>query len=172
MKPGIHKYDYHLTLDPRNATPGVILSEGNRRVHCKQKPGDLQHPTVLLSKEALTERHYWEVEWRPGILELGVAYSLPVSDIARLGEDDQSWAICCDQQVIMAVHNDTFTMQMRMQVQEKLRVGVYLDWPSGTLAFYKISSKGVIHLHTFHAKFTQPLYAAFAPGMDVPMTLC
>lgn len=41
------------------------------------------------------------------------------------------------------------------------RVGAYLDWATGTLAFYSISSDAVTRLHAFCAVFTEPLYPAF-----------
>ncbi|KAJ8377658.1 hypothetical protein AAFF_G00255030 [Aldrovandia affinis] len=44
-------------------------------------------------------------------------------------------------------------------------VGVYLDWPAGTLSFYSISSDRLTHLHTFHTTFTEPLYPGFGLGL-------
>ncbi|KAJ8335966.1 hypothetical protein SKAU_G00393090 [Synaphobranchus kaupii] len=173
IKSGMHKYGCHLTLDPNTAAPNVVLSEGNRNAVREKRDGDSQHTPPVLCKEALTDRHYWEVEWGPGSLDMGVTYQIPIG----LGEDDQSWAITSDPQVIMAIHNTNkkenkpITL-MKHKPQFKYRVGVYLDWPTGILAFYKISSKGPIHLHTFHATFTKPLYPAFALSMNVPMTLC
>uniref|UniRef100_A0A4W5KQR0 B30.2/SPRY domain-containing protein n=1 Tax=Hucho hucho TaxID=62062 RepID=A0A4W5KQR0_9TELE len=42
------------------------------------------------------------------------------------------------------------------------RVGVFLDWPAGTLSFYSVSSSGTLtHLHTEHTTFTEPLYPGF-----------
>ncbi|XP_064191001.1 NACHT, LRR and PYD domains-containing protein 12-like isoform X3 [Anguilla rostrata] len=172
MNPGLHKYDCHLTVDPSTAAPNVVLSEGNRRAHRKQKFGNDEYTPPVLCKEALTDRHYWEVEWGPGSLEVGVAYQIPTSTAGALGEDDQSWAIRCNPQGIMAVHNNKLTHIVAVHAQAKYRVGVYLDWQNGTLAFYKISSKGPVHLHTFHVTFTLPLYPAFALTMDAPMTLC
>ncbi|KAJ8362440.1 hypothetical protein AAFF_G00374100 [Aldrovandia affinis] len=41
------------------------------------------------------------------------------------------------------------------------RVGVFLDWPAGTLSFYSVSSDTLTRLHTFHSTFTEPLYPGF-----------
>lgn len=49
------------------------------------------------------------------------------------------------------------------------RVGVYLDWPAGTLYFYSISFGALTHLFTFHS-FTEPLYPGF--GLALSLTLC
>ncbi|KAJ8271741.1 hypothetical protein COCON_G00106000, partial [Conger conger] len=171
MKPGMHKYDCHLTLDPSTALSNVVLSEGNRGALRKYKAFDDQYTPPLLCNEALTDRHYWEVEWGPGSLELGVAYKI-LNNFGELGNDDQSWIISCDPQMIVAIHNKTHTLIMTLHAQIKYRVGVYLDRPAGTLAFYKITSKGPIHLHTFNATFTQPLHPAFKLSFDVPVTLC
>ncbi|KAF3853045.1 hypothetical protein F7725_013733, partial [Dissostichus mawsoni] len=37
------------------------------------------------------------------------------------------------------------------------RFGVYLDWPAGTLSFYRVSGHTLSHLHTFRTTFTEPL---------------
>ncbi|KAJ8281282.1 hypothetical protein GJAV_G00065760 [Gymnothorax javanicus] len=170
MKQGMQKYVFSLTLDPSSVAPHVILSEGNRRAH-RRKNTEGQHTPTVMGKEALTERYYWEVEWGSGSIELGVAYKAPTNGDGSLGRDDQSWAISANTEQIMAVHKNCFTHLISLHPLPKYRVGVYLDWPSGTLAFYNISSKGPVHLHTFHATFTQPLHAAFTLTMDVPMTL-
>uniref|UniRef100_A0A4W5KH82 B30.2/SPRY domain-containing protein n=1 Tax=Hucho hucho TaxID=62062 RepID=A0A4W5KH82_9TELE len=42
------------------------------------------------------------------------------------------------------------------------RIGVFLDWPAGTLSFYSVSSSGTLtHLYTEHTRFTEPLYPGF-----------
>ncbi|KAJ8335963.1 hypothetical protein SKAU_G00393060, partial [Synaphobranchus kaupii] len=171
IKSGMHKYDCHLTLDSNTATPNVVLSEGNRKACRKFKNYDGKKTPSVLCKEPLTDRYYWEVEWGPGSLEVGVAYQIPTNDCTSLGNDDQSWAIRCDPEQIRAWHNDKVAHIMKHHPHVKNRAGVYLDWPTGILAFYKISSKGPIHLHTYHATFTKPLYPAFALSVDVPMAL-
>lgn len=43
------------------------------------------------------------------------------------------------------------------------RVGVYLDWPAGTLSFYDASSNSdkLVHLYTFQTKFSESVYPGF-----------
>lgn len=43
------------------------------------------------------------------------------------------------------------------------RVGVYLDWPAGTLSFYDASSNSdkLVHLYTFETKFSESVYPGF-----------
>uniref|UniRef100_UPI003AAB35A6 protein NLRC3-like n=1 Tax=Centroberyx gerrardi TaxID=166262 RepID=UPI003AAB35A6 len=54
------------------------------------------------------------------------------------------------------------------------RVAVYLDWSAGSLSFYRVSSDTLIHLHTFHSTFTEPLYPAFGFRLrfDSSLFLC
>jgi hypothetical protein len=47
-------------------------------------------------------------------------------------------------------------------------VGVYLDWPAGTLTLYSVTSDMVTLLQTFYTTFTEPIYPAFS----VVDTLC
>uniref|UniRef100_A0A3B4TD83 B30.2/SPRY domain-containing protein n=1 Tax=Seriola dumerili TaxID=41447 RepID=A0A3B4TD83_SERDU len=44
------------------------------------------------------------------------------------------------------------------------RLGVYLDWPAGTLSYYMVSTNRVFHLHTFRTKFNEVVYSAFLVG--------
>ncbi|KAJ8362894.1 hypothetical protein SKAU_G00117250 [Synaphobranchus kaupii] len=54
----------------------------------------------------------------------------------------------------------SFQLQSSLQPTTS-NIGVYLDWPAGTLSFYKITTGSVTHLHTFHTTFTEPVYPAF-----------
>ncbi|XP_071209387.1 NACHT, LRR and PYD domains-containing protein 3-like isoform X3 [Salvelinus alpinus] len=48
------------------------------------------------------------------------------------------------------------------------RLGVFLDWPTGTLSFYKVYCGLMTHLYTFQTIFTEPLYPTF--GLQHPHT--
>ncbi|XP_071246161.1 uncharacterized protein [Salvelinus alpinus] len=50
----------------------------------------------------------------------------------------------------------------------RTRVGVFLDWPTSTLSFYKVYSGRMTHLYTFQTIFTEPLYPTF--GLQHPHT--
>ncbi|KAI3377316.1 hypothetical protein L3Q82_008518, partial [Scortum barcoo] len=67
-----------------------------------------------------------------------------------------------------AWHNNTPTDVATPPPADSNRVAVFLDWLAGTVSFYclplRISSLKRIHLHTFHAAFTEPLYPAFGIG--------
>ncbi|KAL1005094.1 hypothetical protein UPYG_G00054430 [Umbra pygmaea] len=54
-----------------------------------------------------------------------------------------------------------------------LRVGVFLDWPAGTLSFYEVYGDTMSHLYTYQTTFTETLYTGFVlKGEDSSVTLC
>ena len=159
-----------LTLDPNTANTYLCLSEDNRTVTLMREnqryphhPERFKHWKQLLCTNGLTGRCYWEVE-RKGWVSLGVTYR----GIGRRGEgadcclglSDMSWSVCCTHNHYSAFNNNKMTT-ICTTTSVSDRVGVYLDWPAGTLSFYLICSETLIHLHTFHCTFTEPLYPAF-----------
>lgn len=184
-------YFCDLTLDPDTASNYLTLSEGNKKATCGkwQKHPDRPekfdpHPQVLCSK-GLTGRHYWEVEWSTGYILNDVGIAVAYKEIGRKGKTNDSelgcnnisWyfgtckiksslpfvatlykivckrlTACHDNEVLKAVSPTRLS-----------RVGVYLDWPAGTLSFYHVSSNSskLVHLATFHTKFTEPVYPGF-----------
>ncbi|KAM4714179.1 tripartite motif-containing protein 16-like [Anableps anableps] len=68
---GFLKYSQEITLDPNTANINLFLSKGNRKVtFTVQQQSYPDHPDrfighyQVLSRESLTGRCYWEVEWR------------------------------------------------------------------------------------------------------------
>ncbi|XP_071028730.1 NLR family CARD domain-containing protein 3-like [Oncorhynchus clarkii lewisi] len=171
MKPGLRKYACDLTLDPNTAHRLLSLSEENRKVTCgRQKQPYPDHPErfevcrQVLCRERLTGRCYWEVEWSGGWPVIGVTYK----GINRRGEgkdcglgwNDKSWSLFCSDNSYTARHNYNTTL-IDVPSSSSHRVGVYLDWPAGTLSFYRVSSDTLTHLNTFYTTFTEPLYPGF-----------
>ncbi|XP_019203321.1 tripartite motif-containing protein 16-like [Oreochromis niloticus] len=164
------KCSCEITLDPNTANTHLLLSEGNRKVtFMEQQQSYSDHPDrftfycQVLSKESLTERCYWEVEWRGGGFGVAVAYK----NISRagshndcaLGNNDKSWALLCDTNSFQFWHND---VQTDLSGPRSSRVGVYLDHRAGILSFYSISETMTL-LHRVQTTFTQPLYAGLYP---------
>ncbi|XP_036390560.1 NACHT, LRR and PYD domains-containing protein 3-like [Megalops cyprinoides] len=173
LKAGLRKYACQLTLDPNTAHRELSLSEGDRKV--TRTPGREQPypnpperfasvPQVLCREGLSGTRCYWEAECS-GEAEIAVAYKGinrkggQGSD-SRFGRNDQSWSLHCSYDGFSALHNNNRTSIPALSSRSR-RVGVYLDWPAGTLSFYSISSDTLTHLHTFHTTFTQPLYLGF-----------
>ncbi|XP_036972205.1 tripartite motif-containing protein 16-like [Acanthopagrus latus] len=177
---GFLKYSCGITLDPNTANRRLQLSEGNRKVKRKEvKQSYSSHPDrftgcpQVLSRESLTERCYWEVEWREGGgVEVAVAYKTisraRESDECRFGCNDKSWSLYCSNDSCDFWYNNIDTP---VSGPESSRVGVYLDHRAGILSFYSVSDTMTL-LHRVLTTFTQPLYAGLWLDRYTTAELC
>ncbi|KAM6989488.1 LOW QUALITY PROTEIN: tripartite motif-containing protein 16-like [Tautogolabrus adspersus] len=164
------QYSCDITLDPNTANYNLLLSEGNRKVTFMSKHQPYSsHPDrftdwfQVLSKESLTGRCYWEVEWRGE----GVYVSVTYKNISRaggsveclFGRNDKSWTLNCYNSYNFW-YNDVSTP---VSGPQSSRVGVYLDHRAGILSFYSISETMTL-LHRVQTTFTQPLHAGLWAG--------
>ncbi|XP_067446938.1 tripartite motif-containing protein 16-like [Thunnus thynnus] len=163
------KYSCEITLDPNTAYTYLLLSEGNRKATYMSQPQSSRHPdrftnwSQVLSRESLTGRCYWEVEWRGGGVRVAVAYK----NISRAGNsnecgfgfNDKSWMLDCNTNSYTFWFNNIRTP---VSGPGSSRVGVYLDHRAGILSFYSISETMTL-LHRVQKTFTQPLYAGLRP---------
>ena len=128
----------------------------------------------VLCREGQSGRCYWEAEWSGGGAYIAVAYKSMErkggSD-SRFGRNDKSWSLECSGNSYSAFHNNKST-DIPAPSSRSSTVGVYLDWPAGTLSFYSVSSDTLTHLHTFHSTFTEPLYPGFRVYPDSSVSLC
>ncbi|XP_039858768.1 uncharacterized protein LOC120715736 [Simochromis diagramma] len=170
---GFLKYSHEITLDPNTANTRLLLSEGNRKVtRMEQQQSYSDHPdrftvwSQVLSRESLTGRCYWEVEWRGG----GVGVAVTYKNISRAGRgdkcgfgfNDKSWALYCYTNSYIFLHNNVRTV---LSGPRSSRVGVYLDHRAGILSFYSVSETMTL-LHRVQTTFTQPLYAGLGLCKD------
>ncbi|XP_055750794.1 NLR family CARD domain-containing protein 3-like [Salvelinus fontinalis] len=183
MKPGLRKYACDLTLDPNTVNIHLSLSEENTKVTWRRErqpyPDHLERFEdcgQVLCREGLTGRCYWEVEWSGSVAIIGVTYK----GISRrgggmdclIGWNDKSWSLFCSYNSYKAYHNNNPTT-IDVPPSSPHRVGVYLDWPAGTLSFYRVSSDSLTHLYTFHTTFTETLYPGFRVWFeDSSVSLC
>ena len=93
------------------------------------------------------------------------------SDDSVFGHNDKSWSLKCSGDSYSAMHNAKSTA-IPAPSSRSSRVGVYLDWPAGTLSFYSVSSDTLTHLHTFNSTFTEPLYPGFYVYFGSSVSLC
>ncbi|XP_039620432.1 tripartite motif-containing protein 16-like [Polypterus senegalus] len=177
---GLLQHSCPLSLDPSTAHRWLDLSEGNRKV--KRHMTETRYPDhsnrfdfchQVLCREALSgTRFYWEVEWSGEWAEIGVAYKgigrKGWSHESLLGWNDKSWSLICSTFTFSVWHNN---MRTEIRAPQSHRIGVYLDYPAGFLAFYGISDTMTL-LHRFKTSFTEPLYPGFGVGWDSSVTIC
>uniref|UniRef100_A0A671USA8 Tripartite motif-containing protein 16-like n=1 Tax=Sparus aurata TaxID=8175 RepID=A0A671USA8_SPAAU len=163
---GFLRYSCKITLDPNTANTRLLLSDADRKAtNVRQHQSYSRHPDrftgweQVLSRESLTGRCYWEVEWREGGVGVAVAYN----DIIRAGNSfefvfgysKKSWALYCYKDSYYFYYNEVRTP---ISGPRSSRVGVYLDHSAGILSFYSVSDTMTL-LHRVQTTFTQPLYA-------------
>ncbi|XP_076153157.1 NACHT, LRR and PYD domains-containing protein 3-like isoform X5 [Alosa pseudoharengus] len=183
-RPRLLRYACDLTLDPNTAHRKLSLSEGNRKVTFVREeqpypkyPERFDYYPQVFCREGLTGRCYWEAEWsgRDGA-DISVAYKSikrkGMGDDVLVGRNAESWSLDCYSSLSYSViHNNKHT-SIPAPSSRSRRVGVYLDWPAGTLSFYSVSSDTLTHLHTFHSTFIEPLYPGFWVNPGSSVSLC
>ncbi|XP_027872899.1 stonustoxin subunit alpha-like, partial [Xiphophorus couchianus] len=166
-------YSCDLTLDPETVNGNLILSAGDKKATygsrqtypVVEKRFD-SYPQVLCC-EGLTGCHYFEVVWSSEVskeLGIGLAYeSIPRKGSGRntgFGYNGVSWYFGVNDSDLRAWHRRSKTWSSALPAGCN-RVGVYLDWPGGTLSFYQVSSNTLTHLYTFENRFSAALYPGF-----------
>ncbi|XP_038838518.1 protein NLRC3-like, partial [Salvelinus namaycush] len=182
LKSGLRKYACHLTLDPNTANPNLILSEGNRKVtwvekkqHYEDHPDRFDYHCQVVCSEVISGcRYYWEVERDGDWADIGVVYKgmkrKGREDDSWIGLNRKSWCLYCYDSAYEFIHAG---VNRSISGPVSKRVGVYLDWPAGTLSFYSVSSSGTLtHLYTEHTTFTEPLHPGFGVYSSSSVTLC
>ncbi|XP_049324372.1 stonustoxin subunit beta [Astyanax mexicanus] len=192
-KPGLKKYGCDFTLDPNTAHCNLSLSEENRTVvRGEELQAYPDHPErfdewclQVLSRERVTGRCYWEAEWSGERAAVALSYKIISRKGNRsdcgFGENINSWSLFCSDNRYSVHHNKNITV-LPTPPSGCRRVGVYVDCPSGTLSFYRVSSDThtpshtqshtLSHLHTFYTTFTQPLCAGIGVDYGSSVTLC
>ncbi|KAJ0070587.1 hypothetical protein NL108_016449 [Boleophthalmus pectinirostris] len=164
------QYFTQITLDPNTAHTRLFLSDGNRRAtvtwlaqNYANDPERFSHLRQVLSRESLTGRCYWEVEWSGLGVRIGVSYrNIPrKSDSGEcgLGNNKKSCALNCDKTSYSFWHNKIQT-QVPGPVSGPVssRIGVYFDRSAMVLAFYSISKSTMSLLYRVHITLTPPIY--------------
>uniref|UniRef100_A0A3B4WJP6 B30.2/SPRY domain-containing protein n=1 Tax=Seriola lalandi dorsalis TaxID=1841481 RepID=A0A3B4WJP6_SERLL len=160
------KYSQEITLDPNTANTYLLLSEGNRKATLmSQQQSYSSHPDrfadycQVLSRESLSRRCYWEVEWRGGGVNVAVTYK----NISRAGSWDECVFGFNDKSLVLHCYKNCYefwnnNVETPVSGPRSSRVGVYLDHRAGVLSFYSVSETMTL-LHRVQTTFTQPLYA-------------
>ncbi|XP_076738690.1 stonustoxin subunit alpha-like, partial [Maylandia zebra] len=175
-----------LTIYTNTVNTKLQLSDNNRKVtRVEEVQSYPDHPDrfdvceQLLCRDGLTGRCYWEVEWTREAW-ISVSYRgikrKGRSDECVFGGNNQSWSLFCSDHYSSVWHNNRETpissSSSSSSSSVSNRVAVYVDCPAGTVSFYRVSSDSVIHLHTFHTTFTEPLYPGFTVSCGSSVCLC
>ncbi|XP_059200923.1 tripartite motif-containing protein 16-like [Centropristis striata] len=168
---GFLKYACELTLDPNSANRPLSLSEGNRKITWDSPDDPKDRPVRLqvLSKESLSGRCYWEVEWKGETVSVAVAYKNShetKSFNVAFGDNDKSWALDCHARTRFQHH----PYYQPISCPKPSRLGMYLDHKAGVLSFYSVSDTMTL-LYRALAIFTEPLYAGLSFYCFDPVTV-
>ncbi|KAM4547077.1 finTRIM family, member 83 [Fundulus diaphanus] len=173
------KYACQLTLDPNTAYRQLYLSRGNRKATLKRDPQSYSDnparfgslPQVLCKENLAGGAYYWEVDWSGEGTAIGVTYKgikrTGYGDGCRIGYNRKSWSLFCSDSSYSARHNKD---QIEINAPYSSRIGVFLDYDGGTLAFYAVGDTMSL-LHRFKASFTEPVYPGFWIWYDSAITL-
>ncbi|XP_070706681.1 FSD1-like protein isoform X2 [Pempheris klunzingeri] len=158
----------------RSATPSPNKTAGSRAGRDRFAG---ESYTVLGDQEMIGGGHYWElrplVDWKS--FSVGVAYRASLGRFDQLGKGAGSWCLHASQWLqtsLAAKHNNRAKALDWPQPQ---RIGIYCDYDNGHLLFIDVDRLRL--LHSFRAKFSQPLVPAFtvwcggitiATGLQVP----
>ncbi|XP_028671233.1 tripartite motif-containing protein 16-like [Erpetoichthys calabaricus] len=172
------QYSCQLTLDLNTVQRELHLSERNRKVTCRKMRAwypdhaeRFDYWSQVLCRQALTGTcYYWEVEWSKWVV-IGLTYKgidrKGASATCRLGGNEKSWCLLCSHSCYFVCHNNKETEICAPLCR---RIGVYLDYPAGTLSFYGISDTMVL-LYQYNAFFTEQLYPGFWVGVDSTLVI-
>ncbi|XP_059537092.1 probable E3 ubiquitin-protein ligase TRIML1 [Myotis daubentonii] len=186
MREMLRKFHADITLDPDTANAYLVLSADLKSVRyggIRQKLPDNperfdQSATVLGAQSFTCGRHYWEVEvgnkteWEVGICKDSVSRKgnlpKPPGDLfsligLKIGDDYSLW-----------VSSPLKGQHVREPVQ---KVGVFLDYESGHIAFYNVTDESLIYSFPPDS-FEEALRPIFSPclpneGTNTgPLTIC
>lgn len=127
-----------------------------------EHPDRFDYWQQVLCKEGLAGgRYYWEVDWNGSEIDIALTYKgiqrKGNDNVGSFGWNDLSWSLYCSESKFSFVHNSKSTT---LSVPKSSRIGVYLDYATGTVSFYSVNDNMKL-LHTVHVKFTEPVYPGF-----------
>ncbi|CAM9787737.1 unnamed protein product [Lampetra fluviatilis] len=156
-------------LDPNTAHKELLISADHKTATwIKDAPDKPEHPdrfdywVHVVSSNSFSEGcHCWVVNVRDVTnLRIGVAYGkIPrkgESNACLIGYNSMSWCLRKYKNTFRAWH-DKESIELKVN-EDPCRIGLGLDYDAGLLLFYNADNNK--HLHTFYARFAQPLHAA------------
>ncbi|XP_034376702.1 putative E3 ubiquitin-protein ligase TRIML1 [Arvicanthis niloticus] len=186
MREMLKKFSTDITLDPATANAYLLLSDdlksvryGGTRQQLPDNPERFDQSATVLGSQIFTcGRHYWEVEvgkkteWEVGICKDSVNRKgnlpKPPGDLfsligLKIGEDYSLW-----------VSSPLKGQHVREPVH---KVGVFLDYDSGHIAFYNATDESLIYSFpptSFHEAL-RPIFSPCLPNEGTntdPLIIC
>ncbi|XP_068944354.1 probable E3 ubiquitin-protein ligase TRIML1 [Petaurus breviceps papuanus] len=163
-----------LTMDPTAASPCVIISEDLKSVKAGEgwqvgtsHPEDCAFHAVLTEQVFSSGRQYWEVDvtqlpqWMLGIY---------TPHLRKRRDPCDSLFLLSHVKKEKDYYLQTYPGSLNCRVKGRVpRIGVYLEYSSGTLAFYNVLRHSLIY--EFHSiPFTESIIPFFSPGPPIPGT--
>ncbi|KAG9329046.1 hypothetical protein JZ751_008211 [Albula glossodonta] len=158
-----------LTLDPNTVHRSLHLFESNTGAKVRSEPqpypdhpARFEHWQQVLCREGLSgARYYWEVDWNGTEVDIAVSYKgigrKVNANECSFGWNGKSWSLYCSESKCSFTHNNVSTT---VPFPGSSRIGVFLDFRAGTLAFYSVSDNMTL-LHKVQTTFSEPLYPGF-----------
>ncbi|XP_058533674.1 E3 ubiquitin-protein ligase TRIM11 isoform X1 [Ochotona princeps] len=174
----LRRFRGDVTLDPDTANPELVLSEDRRSVQrgaLRQPLPDSPErfdpgPCVLGQERFSSGRHYWEVEvgdrasWALGVCRDNVDRK----EQGELSAGNGFWIL-----VFLGSYYACTERAFAPLREPPHRVGIFLDYEAGLLAFYSASDGSLLFVFP-HTPFSGTLRPLFSPlsSSPTPMTIC
>ncbi|XP_072506611.1 probable E3 ubiquitin-protein ligase TRIML1 [Notamacropus eugenii] len=174
----LSRFRVDITMDPTAASSCVTVSEDKKSVKTREgweeeimHPEDYAFHAVLAEQVFNSGKQYWEVDmtqlpqWMLGI------YTPYLRRKRRRNEPtcDSVFLLQClkkEEDYYLQTYPGSLEHRMKGPVS---RVGVYLEYTSGTLIFYNVLHSSLIY--EFHSiPFTGSVIPFFSPGLPLPGT--
>lgn len=174
--------DSELEVDPDTVAACLCLSDSNRKISWGDRDqahldhhDRFTHYYQALGRPGLQGKHYWEVEWDGGIVEVAVSYrGIKRKGSGReccFGHNHQSWKLTCSPSGCTFWHDNLH--KGRIPPAHFRRVGVYLDYTAGKLNFFSVhDSDRLTLLHQTQTTFTEPVYPGFSVDLGATLKIC
>lgn len=163
-----------LTFDPSSAHPSLVVSSSGRRVECSEQKAppagedacQFDKAVAVVAQQLLSHgEHYWEVEvgdkprWALGVMAAdaprrGRLHAVPSQGLWLLGLRDGK---------VLEAHVEAKEPRaLRTPERRPARIGLYLSFADGVLAFYDASDADALApLFSFHERLPGPVYPFF-----------
>ncbi|XP_068944353.1 probable E3 ubiquitin-protein ligase TRIML1 [Petaurus breviceps papuanus] len=186
----LRRFRVDIIIDPTAASPFLTVSDDLKSVKAGEgwqvgtkNPEDAVAHYVFAEQAFSSGRQYWEVDvtqlpqWILGIQNSRLSRKRKRKRKRNEDSCASVFLLCCvkkEEDYYLQTYPGSLNHRVKSPVP---RVGVYLEYSSGTLAFYNVLQHSLIY-RFYPILFTAPVTPIFSPGPPLPaseagpMTLC